>query len=320
VSFAAPAALAALVVLPLLLGLYLVRERRRRAWAARFGNPALLPNVVDRSPGWRRHLPLVLLLVALAALIVGVARPHAQVTVKREQATVIVAIDVSRSMGATDVRPSRLAAARAAAQDFIAKVPSRYRVGIIAFGSRANVLLPPTLDRDLVAPALATLKPGNGTALGDAIALAIGLGKQQRARDGFVPPTSVLVLSDGAQQGGRVPLRTAERQAKTAHVPVSALAIGTANGTVKAKLTGGLTEIINVPADPAALRSLAAATGGDAFTSSSDSGLKHVYEKLGSRLGHRRQPRELTDAFAAGGGVLMLLGAAFSAFWFRRIP
>src|SRR4029079_16573540 len=125
------------------------------------------------------------------------------------------------------------AAARAAAQDFIAKVPSRYRVGIIAFGSRANVPLPPTLDRDLVAPALATLKPGNGTALGDAIALAIGLGKQQRARDGFVPPNSVLSISDGAQQGGGVRLRRAERQAKTGHVPVSTLGLGTANGTVK---------------------------------------------------------------------------------------
>jgi Ca-activated chloride channel family protein len=308
------------VVLPLLLVLYVVRERRRRAWAARFGNPALLPNVVDRSPGWRRHLPLALLLVALGALIVGVARPHAQVTVKREQATVIVAIDVSRSMGATDVRPSRLAAARAAAEEFIAKVPSKYRVGIIAFGSRANVALPPTVDRDLVAPALATLKPGNGTALGDAIALAIGLGKRQRARDGFVPPTSVLLISDGAQQGGRVPVRTAERQAKAAHVPVSTLVLGTPAGTVKAKLTGGLSEIISVPPDPGALRSLAAATGGEAFSSSSDSGLKHVYGNLHSRLGHRRQPRELTDAFAAGGGVLMLLGAAFSAFWFRRIP
>ena len=319
-TFSSPAVLGALVVIPVLIVLVVVRERRRRAWSARFGNPALIPNVVDRAPGWRRHLPTAVLLAALAALIVGVARPKAQVSVPREEATVVIAIDVSRSMGATDVRPSRLAAARAAAEAFLREVPEKYRVAVIAFGSRATVTLPPTLDRELVHPALAALRPGDGTALGDAVALAVQLGKQQRARDGFVPPTSVLLISDGAQQGGRVPVRTAERQARAAHVPVSTLLLGTAAGTVTAKLPGGLKEIIAVPPDPATLRAVAAATGGESSTNAGDPKLKQVYERLDSRLGHRREPRELTDAFAAGGGVLMLLGGALSALWFRRVP
>ena len=148
VSFERPLALIALVVIPVVIGLYYARERRRTQFASRWGSPALLPNVIDRSPGKLRYLPLAILLVALAAMVVGVARPHAVVSVKREEATVVLAIDVSRSMKADDVEPTRLDAAREAAKVFVDEVPKKFRVGVVSFASRANSALPPTEDRD----------------------------------------------------------------------------------------------------------------------------------------------------------------------------
>ncbi len=319
-SFEWPAALVALAALPLLVALYVFFDRRRAAVAARFSNPSLLPNLVDRSPGWRRHLPLAVLLVALAAMIVGVARPHATVTVAREDATVILALDVSRSMTATDVRPSRLRAARIAAGAFLAKVPSKFRVGVVSFASRATALVPPTTDRARVREGLAALSPGQGTALGDAVELSVRLGRRERGSDGTIPPTAVLLISDGAQQGGRTTVATAAQEARTLHVPVYAILVGTPGGVVERKLVGGYREITRVPPNPAALRALAAATGGSFFTARGDARLRQIYEHLGSRLGHHRQPREITDVFAGGSAMLLLAGGALSAFWFRRVP
>jgi Ca-activated chloride channel family protein len=319
-SFQWPLALAALALVPLALGLYVLHERRRPAHAARFGNPALLPNVIDRAPGWRRHLPVAVLLVALAAMAVGVARPHATVSVKREDATVVLAVDVSRSMGATDVKPSRLLAARAAAAAFLAKVPKKFRVGLVSFGSRAVVVVPPTEDRELVRAGLRTLRPGEGTAIGDAVSLAARLGLRQRSSDGKTPPISVLLISDGARDGGRVTPQAAAQRAKRLRVPVYTVLVGTQNGVVEKTLTGGFRQIIRVPPSPDTLRMLARATGGQFFTATDDQRLRDVYEKLGSRLGSRRQRREVTDLFAGGSAALLLAGGALSAFWFRRLP
>ena len=319
-SFQWPLALVALATLPLLVALYVVHERRRREYGARFGNPALLPNVVDRAPGWRRHLPLAVLLVALAAMIVGVARPHATVSVRREEATVILALDVSRSMSATDVKPSRLAAARAAAEAFLAKVPRKYRVAVVSVSSRAVVAVPPTDDRTTVEAGLRSLRRGEGTALGDAVALSVQLAERERRNGGKAPPAAVLLISDGAQDGGRTTPKAAAQRARTFHVPVYTVAVGTPNGVVYKRLTGGYVATIRVPPSPDTLRQIAQATGGKFFTATDDSHLKEVYERLGSRLGHRNVQRELTDAFAGGSGVLLLLGGALSTLWFRRVP
>jgi Ca-activated chloride channel homolog len=319
-SFQWPIALAALAVVPLALGLYVLHERRRPAYAARFGNPALLPNVVDRAPGWRRHLPIAVLLVALAAMAVGVARPHATVSVKREDATVVLAVDVSRSMGAKDVKPSRLAAARAAAGAFLAKVPEKFRVGLVSFASRAVVVVPPTEDRALVRAGLQTLRPGEGTAIGDAVSLAAQLGLRQRTSDGKTPPISVLLISDGARDGGRVTPQAAAQRAKKLHVPVYTVLVGTEDGVVEKTLTGGFRQITRVPPSPDTLRTLARATGGQFFTATDDERLRDVYEQLGSRIGSRSQRREVTDLFAGGSAVLLLAGGALSAVWFRRLP
>jgi Ca-activated chloride channel family protein len=305
---------------PALIGIYALVERRRARLAAQFSNRMLLPNLIDRSPGRRRPLPLAILLVGLAALVVGVARPHATITVKREEATVVLAIDTSRSMLANDVAPTRLQAARTAATAFLARVPRKFRVGIVSIGTRATVALPPTTDRDLAAAAIADLRSGEGTALGDAVLLATRMARTERASDGSVPPTAILLISDGANEGGTTTPVTAAQKARTTHIPVATVLVGTPDGQVERTLTGGYREIIRVPANPDTLRQIAKTTGGQFFTATTDSGLREVYERLASRLGHRSESREITDVFGGASAALLLVGGAFSALWFRRIP
>ena len=319
-TFAFPAALVALVAIPLLLGLYLYYERTRTQYARRWGTPALLPNLVDRAPGRLRHVPLAILLVALAALVVGVARPHATVSEPREEATVLLAIDVSRSMGARDVSPTRLGAAQLAAWDIVKRVPTKYRLGLVAFGSSAQVAVAPTNDRDLVKQAIQELRPGEGTAIGDAVMRAATLGTRLRASDGSVPPTSVLLISDGARDGGNTAPRAAAQRARTLHVPVYTALVGTRNGIVDHKLPGGYIEQIRVPADPSTLQLIARTTGARYFDTLDRAQLSAVYTSLHSRLGHKKQSREITDVFAGGSALLLLAGGALSALWFRRVP
>jgi Ca-activated chloride channel homolog len=320
VSFGWPIALVALLALPLLVALYLLAERRRVRSQAAFGSPDLLPNVVDRSPGSLRHLPLLVLLVALAVMIVGVARPHATVSQQREEATVILAMDVSRSMKADDIEPTRLDAARVAAKAFLDEVPEKFRVGVVSFATRAVVGVAPTEDRELAQTALDTLEPGEGTAIGDAVALSLELGQEQQTEDGDIPPRTILLLSDGLRDGGRVEPAEAAEAAKKLGVPVHTVLVGTQDGVVREQLPGGFERIIRVPPSPETLRDLASATGGEFFTALDDESLRTVYEELGSRLGTREVEREITDVVAAGSAALLLLGGALSAFLFRRVP
>ena len=319
-SFQWPLALVGLIAVPLLLALYVSRDRDRVVFARRFGNPALLPNLVDRTPSWRRHLPFAVLLAALGAMVVGVARPHATISVRREEATVLLDVDVSRSMTATDVKPSRLGAARFAAEAFLRRIPKKFRLGVVSIGTRATVAVPPTADRQLATRALRSLRPSEGTAIGDGLALSVRLAKRERASDGSIPPTAVLLISDGAQQGGATPLEAAVQQAKAAHIPIYAILVGTESGTVTVTMTGGFNAVVRVPPNPEALSQMAAATGGRFFTVRNDARLREVYERLGSHLGNRNESRELTDVFAGGSALLLLAGGALSMLWFRRVP
>jgi Ca-activated chloride channel family protein len=319
VSFASPLWLVGLVLVPLLVAAYVLRERRRARDAAVWTTPALLPNLVDQTPGVRRHLPIAILLVALAAMIVGVARPHATLTVRREEATVLLAIDVSRSMGARDVPPTRLRAAQTAAEEFVADVPKKFRVGVVSFATRAQVAVAPTDDRELVHAAIESLRTGEGTAIGDAVALSASLGQRQRV-DGVVPPTSILLISDGARDGGRRTPQAAARRARALHVPVYTILLGTPAGVVQHTLPGGYTEILRVPASAQTLQQIARMSGGEFFTASNDKRLGEVYDQLRSRLGHKKQSREITDFFAGGSALLLLAGGTLSALWFRRVP
>ena len=318
-SFEWPIALLGLALLPLLVALYLWHDKRRVASRARFGNPDLLPNIVDREPGRLRYLPLVVLLVGLGTMIFGVARPHATVTVPREEATIVLAMDVSRSMKADDVEPTRLDAARGAAKAFLADVPEKYRVGVVSFATRAAVGVPPTEDRELVNAALDSLQPGEGTAIGDAVALSVGLGERDREVEQAVP-RSVLLISDGAQDGGRITPAAAIEEAKERGVPVYTVLVGTPEGAVEEELPGGFRRIIQVPPSPETLEQLAAGTGGEYFAAVDAEQLQAVYEQLGSRLGQKEELREITDVFSAGAAAFLLIGGALSAFLFRRVP
>jgi Ca-activated chloride channel homolog len=320
VSFQDPLALAALAILPALGWLWLAHDRHRRSAASAFTSLALLPNLVDRSPGRLRLIPPVLFLAALAALVVGFARPHANVRVPRHEATVVLAMDVSLSMQANDVKPTRMIAAQRAATAFVDRVPDTYSIALVGFGSRAYVAVPPTRDRVLVRQAIANLTPGEGTAIGDAVALAARLGAKQRSVDGVVPPESVLLLSDGAPDGGHTQTTLAVKQAKALHVPVSTVLLGTANGIVKRQVTGGYTAQVRVPPSPGTLELIARQTGGEFFRATSAKGLDTVYRHLATRIGHRTESREVTDVFALGALVLLLAGGVFSVLRFRRVP
>jgi Ca-activated chloride channel homolog len=318
VSFEWPIALLALAALPLLVVVYLWYERRRVASQARFGNPDLLPNVIDREPGRLRYLPLGVLLVGLGMMIFGVARPHAIVTVPREEATVVLAMDVSRSMKAKDVQPTRLDAARGAAKAFLADVPEAYRVGVVSFATRAAAGVPPTSDRALVNAALDSLQPGEGTAIGDAVALAAELGEREQEIAEAVP-RSILLISDGTQDGGLVQPAAAIQEARKRNVPVYTVLVGTPEGVVEEQLPGGFRRVIQVPPSPQTLEQIAAGTGGEYFAAVDAEQLRAVYEQLGSRLGKMEERREITDVFSGAAAAFLLVGGVLSAFLFRRV-
>jgi Ca-activated chloride channel family protein len=320
-SFAAPDKLLFLLVIPLAALAYFFQHRRRSHVAERFASPAMLPNVVDRSPGWRRHVPVAIMLLGLAALLIGAAKPHAMISVKRENATVVIAIDTSRSMEANDVRPSRFAAAQAAARDFLDAVPEAYRVGIVSFSTGASTVLTPTTDREAAKTALGELRLGSGTAIGNAIARSAELAsadEKQEPRSGDRSPAAVLLLSDGAQTAGGMTPEQGVREARQLGIPVSTVALGRGDAVVEVPLPGGLRQRVVVAPDVETLRQIAKVTGGTFSEAPTAERLQAVYRDLGTRLAKDPKRVEVTSAFAAGGAILLVLGGALSTFWFRR--
>jgi Ca-activated chloride channel family protein len=321
VTFEWPLALLALLLVPLAAVGYVLLERRRRTHdAAVYASPALFPNVVGRSPGRWRHVPVAVLLLAVAVLVTGFARPHAKRTVTRNEATVILAVDISKSMTAGDVKPTRLAAAGEAIDRFMKVVPKSVQVGVVTFAERAAVVAPPTTDRDVVRQSLAEARTGAGTTIGEAISLALRSASRVRGSDGKPPPAAILLVSDGAQTIGSITPTAAARRAKAAGVPIYTVALGTPDGVITQKLVGGYTERIRVPADPTTLQQVAQLSGGESFTAATDADLKKVYSDLGKRLGHVRKPAEITAAFAGAGVLLLLASGALSSLLFRRLP
>ena len=320
-TFEWPLALLGLLAVPLALAAYLVYDRRRGRDAARFATPVLFPNVVARAPGRLRHLPTAVLLLALTALVVGVARPHADISVRRNEATVVLALDVSRSMTATDVRPTRLAAAQAAARRFLELVPETVRVGVVTFATTARVVAPATHDREAVVAALEEVRPGEGTALGEALVLALRVIRRAPTETpGVRPPAAILAISDGAQTQGETSPLDAARRARARTVPIYTVALGTPEGVVEQPPIGGYTERVRVPPDPRTLRRIARTSGGEFFGAASERRLRRIYEELGSRLGRETKRTEVTVAFAGAGGLLLLIAGALSTLLFRRLP
>jgi Ca-activated chloride channel homolog len=308
VNFGSPAVLLALFAIPAIIGIYALAQRRRRRYAVRFTAVPVLAGVLAAGSvsRWRRHLPAALLLAALAALLVALAKPQTTVAVPVEKASVMLVTDQSGSMRADDVAPSRLAAAQQAARDFLGKVPKELQVGAVSFSDVPQSVSPPTTDREDVRSLIDGLNADGGTAAGDALQSALdalddaGVGGKGR------PPAAIVLLSDGATTTGSDPVEVA-REAGKRDIPIYTVALGTPDGTVP----GGFGGSIPVPPDPETLRAISKASGGTAYTANDADQLSGVYENLGSRLGTKKEEREITAVFA-GGGLILLLGAAFA--------
>lgn len=319
-SFAAPAALALLLVLPLAVWGWVVLNRRRVQRAAAWATPALLPNMVSSPPRWRTTLPAALLLCGAALLLVGFARPQASVTVNNDNATLILVIDASGSMAAGDAPPSRIAQARFLATRFARSVPKGYRVAVVVFSDHVAVVAPPGSDLDRVQRAIAAAKAGpQGTALGDAIWHAVDVARAVPKANGKIPPASIVLFSDGGSTAGRISEQQAMTKAHDSHVPVNAVVLGTPNGIVTQTLQGGFTEQIQVPADPATMQAYTRATSGRFWSSASAVNVKAVVDSLATRAGTRKKNVEVTAAAAGGGIAFIVLGVALSGLWFRRL-
>ena len=309
-NFLAPGRLALLLVVTALAGLYVWIQRRRRHAAVRFTNLAVLAEVAPPSPGWRRHLPAAAVALAMGALVVSIAEPVHTVRVPKEAATLMLVIDTSASMDATDVSPTRLQAATTAAKSFVEDLPPQIRVGLISFSRGAEVLASPTVDHQAVEDGIDHLTLGSGTATGDAIASALDALAAADDTAGAAPasaaPTTkggsaMVLLSDGVPTVGR-PVADAAQQAADQGIPISTIAFGTADGTVT---VGG--RLVSVPADPDTMASIAEATNGKFFKAASLKELRSIYKDIGTRIGYTTEQRD------AGGPVLALAVAALLA-------
>jgi Ca-activated chloride channel family protein len=320
--FEAPLLLVFLLLVPATVAAVVWLERRRAERAAAWASPGLLANMVPSLGGWRRYLPTGLLLVGLSLLLVGFARPQATIHVKRQDATVVVVLDVSGSMAAKDSPPTRLGAARAAAERIVDHLPGGYRMAVVTFSDHAAVVQPPTRDLAAVRAVLARAHTGpQGTALADAVARAVAVSRTVGPTSSASRPPAVVVLfSDGGQTAGRYTPQQAAALAKKAHIPVSAVSVGTPDGVVQQEIKGGFTERIQVPVQPTALQAIAQGSGGRFYSHVIDFEPTNVFQELGSRVGKQPKRVEVTAAAAAGGLAFMLAGGLLSGLWFRRVP
>ena len=311
-SFQSPLFLLGLAIVPLALAALALARRRPARYVVRFPATATLATIVASHGAWRRRVPPALLTLALAVLVLALARPQATVAVPVERASVVLVTDTSGSMEATDVAPTRLAAAQAAAERFLDRVPGALQVGLVGYADAPHTVLAPTQDRTEVRTTLEGLVADGGTATGNALASALQtLGRRGKTS----PPAAVVLLSDGATTVGRDPLAVA-REARAAHVPVFTVALGTADGIVETP--DG--RVLAVPPDPEALRQIARLSGGRAFAAEDANALDSVYERLGSQIGTREEKREISAGFAAA-GLLALAGALFTSLrWRGRLP
>jgi Ca-activated chloride channel family protein len=303
-SFASPLALLCLAAVPLALFAHAAAQQRRRRYPVRFTALSTLAAIASEEPRWRRQVPFALFALALTALALSLARPQRTVAVPVGRASVVLVTDVSRSMSATDVSPTRLEAARRAAQSFLEKVPDELRVGLVAFSDAAQTLQAPTTDRALVSGALRTLQPISGTATGAGLRTALDdlkIGDVTARR----PPAALVLLSDGSATDGTAAYEVAA-EARRLRVPIYTVALGTPQGTIT---LGG--QMLQVPPDTAALQRIASLSGGDAFRAEDSDQLGAVYDRLGSQIGTKPEKREITVVFA--GAALLLLAGAMAA-------
>jgi Ca-activated chloride channel family protein len=320
-TFLASWRLAFLAVPVLLLGAYAVAQHARRKAVVRFTNVDMLASVAPRRPGWQRHISAVFLLAALVMLVLGFAQPARAERVPRQRATVILTLDISGSMIASDVTPSRLAAAQQAARGFVSVLPPGVQIGVVAFSSTAQVVATPTTDRTTVLSSINGLQAGGGTATADAIDLSLSAIKSlPPAANGKPAPAAIVLMSDGSPtigQGGSSPSQSvtdASARAKQAGVPIDTIAYGTPGGTVT--IDG---QTIPVPSDPAAMAQIAAGTGGRTFTAQTAGQLKAVYDQIGRAVGYDVHRHEVTVWFTGFGLVFVAVAAGAALIWTQRL-
>ena len=314
-SFGAPLALLGLALLPALAVLYARHQRSRTRAARAFSSPQLAASVTPDRPGWRRHAPMAVIAAAITLLLVAAARPQTTVAIPVEHASILLMTDVSGSMEAQDVQPSRLVAVRRAATTFVDGVPKQVNVGVMAFNQTPTILQSPTTDRIAVKAALQRLRSSGGTATGNAVRAAVRI---LTAGPGKPPPAAIVLLSDGKSTSGISPVAAAQ-EAGRRHIPIYTVALGTPTGTITIPRPGGGTETRPVPPDPETLRQIAAASGGQAYQAADAQRLSQVYERLGSQLGRKNVPRQISSLFAAAALVLLLAGATLTLRWFGRL-
>ena len=355
-NFLAPQLLLGLLLIPVAIGAYAWTQRRRSRYAVRFTNLELLANIAPRRPGWRRHLPPALYLAAIGGLLFALARPTMLVQVPRDDATVILAVDVSGSMTAVDVWPSRLAAAKSAATSFLDQLPAGVRVGLVAFSNQPRTLVEPTSDRQAVRTAIDGLAAKGGTAMGDALMAMLDVAENVQNADGSAAPGAAaaptptpdpsaspdpaasaapdaspgttadgplvagILLSDGANSTGSTEPLDAAARAATLGVPIYTIALGTANGQVTVPNDQGDLVTVDVPPDRETLAKIAEVTDGTAFDAPTAADLQAIYDHLQSRIGYVPETQEVTAAFAAAALVCVVAGAGLASLWFGRLP
>jgi len=333
-SFTSPWFLLALLIVPATLALAMWLDRRRARYAVAFTNLDLLASVATPRRSWRRWVPLALFLLALAAASTALARPKATVSVPANRATVVLLVDVSGSMRAADVKPTRLGAAQKAMASFADSVPGGVKVGLVSFSTGPNLLVIPTTDRTLLHEGIDLLSPEAGTAIGDGLALAVqtvksSVGDAPRSKDGKVPGAIVL-LSDGAQtRGDLTPLQGADL-ARTAGIRVFTVALGTDNGTLDPGAFGfgfpggaggqGFTRRFPVRPDPVTLAAIARETDGKTYRAQSASKVREIYKQLGASIAHKASRREVSSWFAGTAALLLLLSLGTARLTGERLP
>ena len=359
-TFSNPLLLLTLLVIPAALIAYRLATRRRMQYAVRYTNVDVLASVVATGRPWRRWVMAGVFLLAVATLCTALSRPHVNRLVVSNNATVVLVLDVSGSMEAQDVKPTRLAAAQRALHTFLAKVPSHLKVGLVLFAGEAEIATPPTTDHALVAQAVddANFFRGfGGTAIGDAIAVAVQVGlrsagvssnssvsalRSGRSLASYVAAksrsstlVSILFLSDGHQTRGLLQPLQGANKAKAAGIPVYTIALGTTGNTTMRGFPGGIPgagAIVpggtpfgyggggGLAPDPKTLRAIAERTGGKFYRAKSAGDAEAAYASLGAKLGRQKGTTEVTGWFVAGAAFLLVLAGVLSAFWSPRLP
>jgi Ca-activated chloride channel family protein len=297
---------------------YVWAQRRRRRAVLRFSNLALLERVAAGMPGWPRHIPAALLMVALLVLTVGLAGPTAQMKVPRNRATVLLVIDVSLSMRSTDVTPTRLGAARDAAATFVRGMPPTINLGLESFAGTPAVLAPPSTDRDVVINQIQALKLAQSTATGEALATALNaidaFNAQVPGTEGGPPPARIVLMSDGKQTVGQDEFAVAAKAGQR-HIPISTISFGTPYGTIE--LDG---RPVGVPVDDPSLRQIAQLSGGQFYPAQSNAELHQVYDTLAELIGYQTVHADASKPWFVLGTLICLVAIGVAISRAQRLP